>query len=414
MTQSHWKKTFAIICAGQMFSLLGSAAVQFAVIWWLTEKTGSALVLTTLSIVAFLPNMVLGPFVGVWIDRFNRRTVMMLADGLVALSSVALGVAFFLLESPPLGLIYAVLLLRGIGNTFHAPAMQAAVPMLVPADMLTKAGGWGNLINSVSSMLGPVLGAAMLGMAPMTSIMLVDVAGAAIAIVLLLFVRIPDVPQSAEKPTFMADWKMGFAAIRDNKPLMAVLPTMLLCNILFMPLGSLFPLLVNQHFMGTAWHNGIVELVFAAGLLVSSLVVGVWGGLKRRFLMVALAIGVLGVTSSISGALPSGGFIAFVICCFFMGCTGTFINVPLMAYTQETTAPEMMGKVFSLMMTGMSLAMPIGLLLAGPFSEVVGVDRWFFWSGLAIMAAAVLCRLGTRRYDAQTMRPEIVSEAVAE
>ena len=397
-----------------MLSLLGSAAVQFTVIWWITEKTGSALVLTTLSIVAFLPNMVLGPFVGVWIDRFNRRTVMMLADGLVAVSSIVLGVAFFFMESPPLGLIYGVLLLRGIGNTFHAPAMQAAVPMLVPTDMLTKAGGWGNLINSISSMLGPVLGAAMMGMAPMTSIMLVDVAGAAIAIVLLFFVRIPDVPQSAEKPTFLSDWKMGFAAIRDNKPLMAMLPAMLLCNILFMPLGSLFPLLVNQHFMGTAWHNGIVELLFAAGLLVSSLVVGVWGGLKRRFLMVALAIGVLGVTSAISGALPSGGFIAFVVCCFFMGCTGTFINVPLMAYTQETTAPEMMGKVFSLMMTGMSLAMPIGLLLAGPFSEVVGVDRWFFWSGLAIVVAAVFCRLSTRKHDGQTMRPETTPEVVAE
>ncbi len=395
----HWKKQFLIIYAGQAFSLLGSAAVQFAVIWWLTVQTKSALVLTLSTVIAFIPNMVIGPFAGVWIDRYNRRKVMIAADGLVALSSVILGIAFLLLQTPPVWFLFFVLFLRGVGNTFHGPAIQAAIPMLVPAEMLTKAGGWGNLINSISSMLGPVLGAALMGMFPIASIMLVDIAGAAFAIICLLFVKIPDIPQSAEKPDFLSDWRQGFAAIRENKPLMAVLPAMLLCNVLYMPLGSLFPLLVYSHFMGTAWHNSIVEFIFAGGLLVSSLVIGVWGGIKRRFLMVALAIGALGASSAISGLLPPGGFAAFALCCFVMGCTGTFINVPLMAYTQETIAPEVMGKVFSLMMTGMTLAMPIGLLLAGPVSELIGVDRWFFWSGIALAATGLLCYIMTRRYD---------------
>ncbi len=395
----HWKKQFFIIYAGQAFSLLGSAAVQFAVIWWLTVQTKSALVLTLSTVIAFIPNMVIGPFAGVWIDRYNRRKVMIAADGLVALSSVILGIAFLLLQTPPVWFLFFILFLRGVGNTFHGPAIQAAIPMLVPAEMLTKAGGWGNLINSISSMLGPVLGAALMGMFPIASIMLVDIAGAAFAIICLLFVKIPDIPQSAEKPDFLSDWRQGFAAIRENKPLMAVLPAMLLCNVLYMPLGSLFPLLVYSHFMGTAWHNSIVEFIFAGGLLASSLVIGVWGGIKRRFLMVALAIGALGAASAISGLLPPGGFAAFALCCFVMGCTGTFINVPLMAYTQETIAPEVMGKVFSLMMTGMTLAMPIGLLLAGPVSELIGVDRWFFWSGIALAATGLLCYIMTRRYD---------------
>ncbi|MEL7623809.1 MAG: MFS transporter [Clostridiales bacterium] len=396
---TNWKKPFFIIYAGQAFSLLGSAAVQFAVIWWLTVQTESALVLTLSTVIAFIPNMVIGPFAGVWIDRYNRRKVMMAADGLVALSSVILGIAFLLLKTPPLWFLFFILFLRGVGNTFHGPAMQAAVPMLLPAEMLTKAGGWGNLINSISTMLGPVLGAALMGMFPIASIMLVDILGAALAIFCLLFVKIPDIPQGAEKPDFIADWKQGFVAIRENKPLVAALPAMLLCNVLYMPLGALFPLLVYSHFMGTAWHNSLVEFVFAGGLLVSSLVMGVWGGIKRRFLMVALAIGALGAASAISGLLSPVGFPFFVGCCFVMGCTGTFINVPLMAYTQETIAPEMMGKVFSLMMTGMTLAMPIGLLLAGPVSQFFGVDLWFFWSGIALAATGVLCGIMTWRYD---------------
>ena len=147
----NWIKQFAIIYAGQAFSILGSAAVQFAIIWWLTIQTESAITLTIASVVAFLPNMLIGPFAGVWIDRYNRRSVMIAADGLVAVSSIILGAAFLLLQTPPIWFIYIVLFIRGLGNTFHGPAMQAAIPMFVPTDMLTKAGGLRSLINSCSS-----------------------------------------------------------------------------------------------------------------------------------------------------------------------------------------------------------------------------------------------------------------------
>ena len=95
---------------------------------------------------------------------------MIAADGLVAISSVALGIAFWILNAPPVWFIFAILFVRGIGNTFHSPAMQAAIPMFVPGEMLVKAGGWGNLITSVSTMLGPALGAAMMAVFPIAPV----------------------------------------------------------------------------------------------------------------------------------------------------------------------------------------------------------------------------------------------------
>lgn len=401
--ENSWKKQFITIYAGQAFSLLGSAAVQFAVIWWLTDKTESAITLTIASIAAFLPNMLLGPFAGVWIDRFNRRTVMIAADGLVALSSVVLGLVFLFTDSPSVWVIYAILFVRGVGNTFHGPAMQAAIPMLVPVEMLTKAGGWGNMINSISTMLGPVLGGLLMSLLPMSPIMLVDILGAALAIICLLFVKIPDIPRSAQKPNFGDDFRQGFAAIKANRPLMAVFFPLLLSTVIYMPLSTLFPLLVKTHFAGTAWHNSIVELVFSLGLMVSSMIIGVWGGMKRRFFMFSLSIVGLGLTSAISGALPGGAFWAFVVLCFIMGGTGTFFNVPFISYVQESTPPESMGKVFSLLMTAMTLSMPIGLIIAGPVAEAIGADSWFFWSGIAMIATGILSRIMTRPYDEQTM-----------
>ena len=411
---NKWKKQFAIIYAGQAFSLLGSAAVQFAVIWWLTVQTGSAITLTVASIISFLPNLLLGPFAGVWIDRYNRGKVIIAADGLVALSSVILGAAFLIMDIPPVWFIYTVLFLRGLGNTFHSPAIQSAIPLLVPAEMLTKAGGWGNLVSSISNMLGPVLGAALMGVFSIASIMLVDISGAIFAIVCLLFVKIPDVPQSAEKPNFCEDFRQGISAMKKNKPLMAVLPSYLLATIIYMPLGALFPLFVYNYFGGNAWHNSVVEFVFASGLLVSSLIMGVWGGLRKRFLMISLAIGLQGTAILVSGALPQSGLWAFVVCAFFMAAAGTIFNVPYMAYIQESTPPEVMGKVFSLLMTAMTVAMPIGLLVAGPAVEAVGVDTWFFWSGVAMIGAAILCGVLTRKYDQISAQTEVLEQVDSE
>jgi DHA3 family macrolide efflux protein-like MFS transporter len=400
-----WKKTFAIIYAGQAFSILGSAAVQFAIVWWLTARTESAVTLTLATIALLAPFMLIGPFAGVLIDRYNRKTVMMLADGLVALSAAVLAVAFLLRPDLPVWFIYLMLFVRGIGSAFHNPAMQAAIPTLVPPEMLTQAGGWGQLIQSLGNMLGPVLGAALMGLMPIYTVMLVDIFGALFAIICLLFVRVPDIPRMGEQPRFFADMKQGFLALKGNKPLMALFPSMLLVNILYGPLGALFPLLVLQHFNGAAMHTSISEFVFAGGMLASSVILGAWGGMRRRFLMIAITVVVLGVSCVGGVVMGPEGFWFFVVSCFFIGSCGTFLNVPAIAYIQETTAPDMMGKVMSLIMTTMTTAMPVGLLLAGPVSEVIGVTRWYRWSGAAIIVVGIICRLTTRRYDSVTMTP---------
>lgn len=393
-----WKKTFTIIYSGQVFSIVGSSAAQFAIIWWLTVTTGSAITLTVATIVGFLPLVLIGPFAGVWIDHYNRKKVMILADGLIAVSSIVLAIAF-MMGTPSLPFVYLILFIRGLGGTFHGPAMQAAIPMLVPEDKLMKVGGWGQLVNSGSYMLGPVLGAGLMAIMPIATIMFIDVIGAAFAITALLFVKIPDVIHHEKAYKVFSDLKEGLKEIGRNKPLRTILIPILLATVVYMPLGALFPLMVLEHFGGTAWHNGLVEFVFAGGLLVSSLIMGVWGGLKKQFLMIALSIGALGLLTAISGALPSNLFVVFVIVSFLMGLTGAFFNVPYMAYIQRTVPEELMGKVISLSTSAMGLAMPIGLILAGPVSETLGVSAWFLISGIAMVFVGVLCYFITRKYD---------------
>lgn len=399
-----WRRQFILIYIGQAFSILGSYAAQFAVIWWLTVTTESAITLSMATIVSFLPNIFMGPFAGVIIDRLNRRTVMMAADALVAVSSIMLAIAFTLSDQPGLWFIYLVLFIRGVGNTFHAPAMQAAIPSLVPKDWLVKAGGWGNMIQSFSNILGPVLGAALIAFMPMPGIMLIDVLGAAIAIGFLSLVRIPDITDTEAAPSgVFSDLRLGFAAIKENRPLMAIFWPMLIMSVIFVPMGTLFPLMVRSHFGGSAWDNSLVELAFAVGLMLSSLIIGVWGSKRKRFLMVSAAFFLMGILTLISGLLPPAAFGVFVVLSFFLGASGTFANVPVMAYIQETIPANRLGKVLALVMAAATLAMPFGLLLAAPLVERIGIATYFFWSGLALIITAVYSRLATRRYDELTL-----------
>jgi len=111
----NWRKAFFTIYIGQAFSILSSSAVQFSTIWWITVQTDSALALTVASVVGLLPQAVLGPFAGVLIDRYNRKTIMILADSPIAICSLILSVSF-LFGTPSLIFIYFVLFIRALGD----------------------------------------------------------------------------------------------------------------------------------------------------------------------------------------------------------------------------------------------------------------------------------------------------------
>lgn len=397
----NWKKAFGIIYSGQAFSIIGSSAVQFSILWWLTVKTGSALTLTVAAIIGFLPQAVIGPFAGVIADRYSRKWIMILADGFVAISSAALAIAF-LIGTPSIGFVYIILFLRALGSTFHAPALQAAIPSLVPEEMLVKAGGWAQLISSGGSMAGPVLGAGLTAIFPMQSIMLVDIIGATLAIFALSFVQIPKMQGLPENIHMLQDIKQGIRVLASDKLLIRISIPVLLSYLIFMPLITLLPLLVFDHFLGTAWHNGIAQFLFAGGMLATSALIGVFGGLKKQFFMLAVSLTALGACITICGLLPPPLFWAFAAFAFLSGCAGTCFYIPYMAYVQRTVPSEQLGKVMSLMISAMSFSTPVGLVVAGPVTELIGTNVWFALSGLMLVAISICCYVIIGKFERKT------------
>jgi len=406
----NWQKSFFTIYIGQAFSLLSSSAVQFSIIWWITVQTGSALALTIASVVGLLPQAVIGPFAGVWIDRYNRKTIMIIADSIVATSSLVLGIAFFW-GIPSIIFVYVVLFTRSLGEIFHRPAMQAAIPQLVPKSELTKAGGLGQMVQSACSMIGPMLGALLMSITTLQYVMLVDIIGATLAIITLSLVKISKHKVNlGSKLNVIHDMKEGIKAIKSNEALMRISIPILISTIIFVPLGTLLPLMVKNYFNGTALHNGIVQTLFASGMLISAMVIGVTGGIKKQFLMISLGILFLGICSLIGGFLPASAFWIFCIVVFIMGTTGMISNIPYTAYIQKTIPQENLGKVISLVTSVMSFAAPIGMFIAGPVIEIIGISNWMIYAGILMLFVGVLSYLLTRKFDSIIQMEDTIYE----
>ncbi|MCX8074465.1 MAG: MFS transporter [Clostridia bacterium] len=388
--KKNWKRTFAIIYTGQIFSLLSSSIVQFAIIWYLTFKTGSAIVLATATIAAILPQIILGPFLGVIVDRLDRKKIMIIADLLIALSSIILAI-FFYIGEPSFYIIYLILALRSIGSAFHTPAMQASVPLLAPEDKIVKVSGISQTMLSISYILSPILAGSLYGNISTYIIILLDVIGAAIAVVSLLLVTIPKVNRvESEKKHFFHEMLDGVKELSRDKLLLILTIHITILIIIYMPVNSLFPLMTSNYFKLQPMHASIIEVAFALGMFLGGLLMTLWGGFKKKQYTILLFASLFGIALALSGLVQQNGYILFLAYCFIMGITVPYFNGIYIAIIQTTIKPEMLGRVFAFINSLMLIGTPIGLILSAPFAEKIGVQNWFLLSGIGIVIISVI------------------------
>lgn len=385
-----WKKKYFTMLAGQSVSLITSGILQMSIIFYLTAKTNSAMVLSIATLMGFLPQAVIGPFAGTFVDRHSRKGVMIGADLMIAATGGFLAVVSIFMELP-IWLIMLVLFVRSIGNAFHSPASSAVTPLMVPQDQLTKCAGYNQTMQAAVSLISPAAAAFLYSVWSLSTIILLDIIGAVLACGVVAVLSIPNPPicPGESQNSFFRDMKEGYFELKKNKGLFALLWIGTAYMFFFMPISALYPLMSMGYFRGTPTHASIAEIAFAGGMLAGGILLSVWGGFKNRIFSIGLSVLVMGVSIAISGLLPTNAFFIFVICCTVMGLTSPFYGVQN-ALFQEQLPPEYLGRVFSLLGSVMSFAMPLGLLCSGIFAELIGVEKWFLLCGIGIIAVAVL------------------------
>jgi DHA3 family macrolide efflux protein-like MFS transporter len=409
-TASDWRPRFFLIWSGQLVSMLGSSVAQFALVWWLTKQTGAATTLTTAMMMAVLPQVLLGPFLGAYVDRHDRRLLMIGADALVAAAALWLGWLFWA-GSIQVWHIYLAAFIRSVGGGLHWPAMTASTALMVPERHLTRVTGVNHAVGGALGIIGPPLGAWLVELWTMPAIMLVDVVTAAVAVTPLLFVRIPSSARK-ESPAGMAGlWgeaREGLHFLWQWRAMRWLVIGAMAVNFLLGPGGALLPLLVTQHFGGGATQLGWIQAGWAGGIVLGGLILGAWGGFKRKMLTTLPSLALMGAGFVVIGLAPREWFWLAVAANLLAGTMNPLVNGPIHALMQSTVPAGLQGRVFTAVGSACGAMMPLSLALAGPIGDWVGVRSWYFVGGLAcvVMAAAALTRRELRDCGTEAMRSD--------
>lgn len=387
-----WKLKFITVAIGQAISMLGSHGVQFALIWWLAEKTSSPFMLGISGLVAYLPMSLFSPLAGIAADRYNRKFISIFSDMAMGMIALIYAIILFFFDLP-VWTVFIMLCVRGIGSTFQQPAIQSIIPQLVPKDQLIKTNGWMQLLNSGSFLIGPVIGAALYSIFPISVVLLTDVVGAILASAALAIVKIPKIVKTQkEEQHFIPEIKEGLQVFREDRKLFYIVVAEALCMFFYAPLSSFYPLMTSDYFQLSAMYGSAVELSFAIGMMISSLLFSSILKIEHKIRVSFIGLFGMGVVSLMCGIIPPTyiGWFFFAASCICLGASGNVHTIPLTAYIQATVEPQKMGRAFSVLTLISSVTMPIGLLFSSPIAEKVGVNIWFFLSGIFMVVLTTL------------------------
>lgn len=391
-------RTFALIWAGQLVSLLGTGMTRFALLIWAYEQTGAATTLALLGFFSWVPFVLVSPIAGVWVDRWDRRKVMICAD-LGASSMTAIVLALFLTGNLAIWHLFLLEAIASIFESFQSPAYTAATTVLLPKDQYARASGMRSMGHDMALIGGPLAGGALLAFIGLQGILWIDLATFFVAFGTLLRVRIPNPPQDADNATsaqdsFWQQMRVGFDFIYRRKGLLGL--TLIFVGInLFATLTyfAVLPALILARTGGDELALAAVQGTLGVAGILGGLAVSTWGLPRRKIhaLLTGAAISFLcgDLLFAIGRSLPVW-IVAASIAAFFI----PFIVGANQTIWQLKTPPQIQGRVFSVQAMLRNISAPVGYLLAGPLADqlfgpamepggaLVGLFGWLVGTGV--------------------------------
>lgn len=387
MKKNNCKNSIIRFLSAQTISLFGSAIVQYAIVWYITLTTSSGRMLTFSTLCGFLPQIIVSLFAGVWIDKYNRKWLVMLSDAVIAVSTLLLAITF-LAGWKNIWLLLTVLIIRSAGTGIQTPAVNALIPQIVPTEHLMKINGVYSTLSSIIMFISPAVSGAVLSAAPLEAALFIDVLTAVIGVGITSTIYIkPYVSKIKSGNTHIQEIKNGFIYLKDNPLIKRVIIFQLVILFLISPSAFLTPLMVSRTFGSEVWRLTASEMTYSLGMVIGGLLITAWGGFTKRINTTILAGAFYGVLMIGLGKAPI--FLVYLFCNTLIGITSPCYNAPITATIQEKAASEMHGRIFSFMQIAASFALPMGMVLFGPLADIVRVQTLLVMSGTVVVVISI-------------------------
>ncbi|MCH7585445.1 MAG: MFS transporter [Acidobacteria bacterium] len=361
-------RTFFIVWSGQLVSVVGTMLTGFGLQIWVYQETGSVTALAGIALAFTLPAIVISPFAGALVDRWDRRKVMLYADLASGLSTLIIAL-LFITNGLALWHIYLLIGVGNVGNSFQSPAWMATIPLIVPKAQLGRANGLVQLNEGVGIVAAPAIAGVLLLTTGLGGVLIVDFATFLVAVSTLAVVRFPRPKAHAETSTgsIRGDAMAGWHWVRERKGLFGLLWVYAGVNFT-LSFGNvlIFPLILAFASEGAA---GSVLSVAGFGMIGGSVLVSAWGGPKRRVRGTMMAIFVAGLGVALAGLRPS--VIVVGIAAFIMMSAVPVANAASQVLWQSKVPPAVQGRVFAIRRMISQGISPLAILLAGPLADKV-------------------------------------------
>ena len=370
-------RKFTILWFGQVVSLIGSAMTWFGFTIWAWEATGRASALATISFFTFLPGILFSPVAGVFVDRWNRKLVMLLADLATALGTLVI-LLIFSFGSLQVWHIYLVSILAGFFTAFQYPAYAAAVTTMLSKEEYARAEGMLGTARALSGILAPVFAAALLPALGLRGIMLIDLATFLFAFLTLLAIPVPQ-PQRTDtglqsRGTFFHEVQFGFRHIRNRRNLRALTALFMVAGILLAVGATLMSPLVLSRTGNSESALATVQSTGAIGGVAGGVILSLWGGAKRRIHNILIG----GAGACLLGILwlgLGGAVLAWALGSFFFAFFEPFVEGGNLAIWQEQVPADVQGRVLSARHLLVQAPYLLGILVSGFLAEAGEISQ---------------------------------------
>ena len=364
-------RAFYVLWAGQFVSIFATRMTQFAITLWAWDLTGTATGLVLVGVAAFAPKVILGPFAGTLIDRWNRKLVLALSDAGAAVATAIL-LVLFATGQAQIWHLYLTGALSGAFSAFQYPAYSAVVATMVPKEQFARVNGMRAVVGSASGIGAPLLAGALLALVQIPTILILDLVTFGAAFGTLLIVHIPQPAQSQEgqagRGSILRETGQGLRYILARRSLTAIFLLFTLSNI-HAAFG--YPMMTPMVLAKTGDDSVILGLVQSAGsvgFLAGGLLMSLWGGPKRRIHAINISFILWGLVGAFVFG-PAWTLPWWMVGSFSMAIFNPIVNSAYIAILQSKVAPDLQGRIFGLEDTISTVSWPLGQLAAGMLAD---------------------------------------------
>ena len=393
---NHWKRKTILFLISQCITLFGSMIVQMSIIWYVTLKTSSGGWVAAFTICSYLPQFLISFFAGVWADRYSRKKLIILADGVITVATLVMFLVMPMISSDSilLSALLAVSIIRSVGAGIQTPAVNAVIHQLVPEEYLMKYNGLNATVQSIVQFAAPAVAGAVLSIGTFRATLFIDILTALVGIGLLSCVLLPKQEASNENVSILSEIKAGIRYSFSDELIGKILIVYGLYILLCVPAGFMAALLVSRVYGDVYWYLTALELVGFAGMALGGVLMGVWGGFKSRIKTFALGLFVLSLMTIGMGISPY--FILYLVLMFVYSIALTMIQTATTTIIQEKADSSMQGRVFGLMGAMYSGFLPVGMAIFGPLADVMPLQWIIVGSGIALVLVTVYLQVKSK------------------